>query len=99
VVLDSPVFWPEVERRSHSVANDAGVAHLLLQCVCADEDELRRRLVTRRALESQPRSPLDMRRYAGSIEPRGERLVLDTTRPVEEVVAEAVQYVESRVHA
>ena len=99
VILDSPVFWAEVERKSHAVAHDAGVPHLLIQCVCPDEAELRRRLSERPALPSQPRSPLEMRRYAGSIEPQGERLVLDTTRPLADVLADAVAYVNARLHA
>jgi predicted kinase len=96
VILDSPVFWPEVERKSAAVAANAGVPYFMIQCVCPDDAELRRRLVTRHALESQPRAALDLRRHPGSIEPQGERLVLNTLLPLTETVAMALGYIGAR---
>ncbi len=95
VVLDNPVFWDSVERRWLEIAGLAGSPAVLIECVCPDREELARRLATREALESQPRDPLDLARHPGSrptaFEPR---LTLDTTRRLEELVDEAVVYVD-----
>ena len=59
-----------------------------------------RRLATRDALESQPREPLDLLRHPGSSTTAFEpRLTLDTTRPLAELVDEAVAYVEHALAA
>ena len=99
VILDSPVFWAEVERKSAAVASDAGVPYFLIQTVCPDEAELRRRLASRPALASQPRAALDLRDHPGSIEPKGERLVLNTMLPLDETVALALDYIGARRNA
>lgn len=95
VVLDNPVFWESVERRWLDLAAFAGSPGILIECVCADRAELTRRLVTRDALESQPREPLDLVRHPGSIETAFQpRLTLDTMRPLAELVGEALAYIE-----
>jgi predicted kinase len=94
IVLDNPVQWESVERRWLEIAELAGSPATLIECVCADREELVRRLATRDALESQPRSPLDLRRHPGSAPTRFEpRLTLDTTRPLRELVDEALAYI------
>ena len=94
LILDSPVFWPRVEERWLQLASDAGSRALLIECVCGDERELRRRLATRDGLESNPREPIDLLQHrdarATSFQPR---LVLDTLRPLDEIVAAALDYV------
>jgi hypothetical protein len=50
-------------------------------------------------VESQPREPLDLRRYPGTIEVACERLTLDTTRPLADLVPEALAYVRGAVPA
>lgn len=97
VILDNPVFWPRVEEKWRALAAKARSPLLMIECVCADDAELYRRLATRDALESQPREPLPAERLAGTIDPAGERLALDTLRPVDDLVAEALAYV--RQHA
>lgn len=96
VILDNPVYWPSVERRWLTLADRAGSPRLLIECACPDGAELRRRLATRHAVESQPRVPLDLTRHPGaaatSFQPR---LTLDTTRPLDDLVAEAVRYIEA----
>lgn len=97
VVLDNPVFWQPVERRWLEIARHAGSPGILIECVCSDRDELVRRLATRDALESQPRAPLDLRRHPGSAAtPFQPRLTLDSTRPLDEIVAEAVAYIRTQ---
>ena len=96
VVLDNPVFWEAVERRWLEIAARAGSPSILIECVCSDHAELARRLATREALESQPRVPLDLRRHPGAMATRFEpRLTLDTTRPLDELINEAVGYARS----
>jgi predicted kinase len=96
LILDNPVFWPSVERRWLELCQRAGSPAVLIECVCADEVELRRRLATRDALESQPRIPLKLSRHssaaATSFQPR---LVLDTTRPITALVDDALGYIEA----
>lgn len=95
LILDSPVFWPRVEARWLALSSLAGSPPILIECVCADRDELRRRLRSRDALASQPRAPLDLLRHPGAaattVEPR---LRLDTTRPLDELTDEAAAYVK-----
>ena len=97
VVLDSPVFWPIVEERSQAVARAAGAAYFMLECVCLDGAELERRLATRHALDSQPREVRNWRAVPGTIDPSCERLTLDTLRPLDELVAQAVAYLHTEV--
>ena len=95
IILDNPVYWATVEQRWLQIADAAGSSRMLIECVCPDREELVRRLRTRDALESQPREPLNLDRYEGIGETQFEpRLVLDTTRPLGEIVAEAVSWVE-----
>jgi predicted kinase len=95
VILDSPVFWARVEERWLALSERAGSPRLLIECVCSDEAELRRRLATRGAVESQLRAPLPRRVF--SFEPSGARLRLDTLRPLDELVDEAAAFVRAGV--
>jgi predicted kinase len=99
VILDNPVFWPRVEARWQQLAAEAGSPLLMIECVCPDGALLRHRLATRDAVESQPREPLDLRHYPGTIEVACERLTLDTTRPLGELIPEALAYVRGGVPA
>lgn len=90
VILDNPVFWEPVEAWWRELAAVSGSPPLLIDCVLRDRDELRRRLATRDALESQPRQPLDASAY---YRVTGERLTLDTSRPLDALVDEAVAYI------
>lgn len=99
VVLDNPVYWPLVEQRWREVARGAGVPPLMIECVCADRDELHRRLATRAARSSQPREPIDASALRGTIVVECERLTLDTTRPLAEIIDEALAYINAAVPA
>ncbi len=99
LILDNPVYWPRVLEQWQEISAASGSPALMMHCVCDDAAELRRRLVTREALESQPREPLDLRRYPGTIEVACDRLVLDTTRPLDDILAEALAYIEAAVPA
>lgn len=95
IILDNPVYWTRVEERWLELSATAGCPPILVECACPDRDELLRRLRTRPALESQPRDPLDLKRYPTSSPTQYEpRLTLDTTRPFDAIVEDAVEYVE-----
>jgi predicted kinase len=93
LILDSPVFWPMVEERSLAVARAAGARYLMIETVCLDGAELARRLATRDALASQPREIRDWLAIPGTIEPSCERLRVDTTHPLGQIVDDAMAYV------
>lgn len=93
VILDNPVYWESVERGWRELAARAGSPPLLIECVLRDREELVRRLETRDGLESQRREPLDLRKHPGSIVIACERLTVDTSRPIEACVEEAVAYI------
>ncbi len=100
VILDNPVFWPRVEQRWLELAAQVGSPPLLIECVCSDRAELERRLGSRDALESQPRTPLDLTRHPGSAATAFEpRLTLDTTRALSDLVEEALSFLRAGVPA
>lgn len=97
LIFDNPAYWPRVQQESRAIADDAGAAYVMIECVCADRDVLIDRLATRDAMISQPREPYRFDAVEGITEPACERLVLDTTRPLDEIVEEALAYVRAGV--
>lgn len=96
VILDNPVFWPRVEERWLALARASGSPHVLIECLCDDRTELRRRLAARDGLESHPRRPLELERHPGAVATAFEpRLRLDTLRPLPELVDEALRYISN----
>lgn len=95
IILDNPVYWASVERRWFEISGAAGSPRILIECVCPDRAELVRRLTTREALESQPREVLNPDRHPGIAETSFEpRLVLHTTSPLDDLVDEALAYID-----
>ena len=93
LILDNPVFWPRVEEQWLAVSAAASFPPLLIECVCPDRAELVRRLASRDGLESHPREPLDLLRHPGSSATRFQpRITLDTTRPLDELIDQAIAY-------
>jgi predicted kinase len=94
IILDNPVYWDSVVRNWLEISASAGSPPILIECVCPDRAELVRRLATRDIVESQMRAPLDLDRHPGAgattFQPR---LTFDTTRPLDEILDEAVAYV------
>jgi predicted kinase len=100
IILDNPVYWETVERRWLEICDSASSPRILIECICPDRAELLRRLTTREALESQPREVLNPDRHPGIAETLFEpRLILDTTRPLDDLVAEALVYVDQALGA
>jgi predicted kinase len=95
IVLDHPIYWAVAQRRSLERASEAGARYIMIVCACPDRGELVRRLRGRDAMPSQPREPLTLTELPGAVDTAYEpRLTLDTTRPIDELVDEAVAYVE-----
>jgi predicted kinase len=95
LILDSPVYWPTIEERGKKLAEDAHATPIMIECVCADRQELTGRLMTRETLESQSKVPFEPQRAGVDFEPLSERLTLDTTRSLADLVAEALHYIKS----
>jgi predicted kinase len=96
LILDNPVFWPRVEAQWLALAAIAGSPAILIECVCPDTEELRRRLAARSALASQPRDPLDLARHPGAAATTFQpRLTLDTRRGIGGLAADAMAYVNA----
>jgi predicted kinase len=99
LIFDNPAYWPLVQQRSREIAGAAGAAYVMIECACSDRDVLAERLATRDALISQPREPYRFDQVDGIVEPACERLVLDTLRPLDEIVEEAMAYIQAGVPA
>lgn len=96
VILDSPAFWPAVQEKSLNLAREARASYAMIECVCPDRGELVRRLAGRDVQLSEPREPLDLAPIPGTAAPSCPRLILDTTRPLHELLTEAISFVRSR---
>ena len=95
IILDNPVYWPRIEEQWIATADRHGAARAMIECTCADRDELARRLVDRESLESQSSLPYPPRRASNDFEPSSARLVLDTLLPVAENVGRALAYIDA----
>lgn len=99
VVLDSPCYWEEIERRGRGLSSQASARYVMIETICPDRDEIARRLQRRVRLESQPAVPSDGQLPVGAAEPRCERLVCDTARPLPELVGEVIDQLDVPSHA
>ena len=94
VIFDSPCAWPMIEERGRALAARFGVVWAMIETACP-EQVIDDRLRTRSARESQPIARADWYARPGSYRPSCERLVLDSTRPVSGMAAEAVAYLRT----
>lgn len=92
VIADCPVYWPVIEENGRGLATRLHVPYVMIETRCDDACEIERRLANREALPTNPRTRHDWLALPGTREPSGHRLVLDGTRPVETLVAEALAY-------
>jgi predicted kinase len=91
VVLDSPSFWPSVPQRGTSIAQERAVPYYFIECTCDDTAERSRRLRERNRLSSQMgEEALDL--DVETVPPAGGYLRIDTTRPIDECLALALDY-------
>jgi predicted kinase len=90
VVLDSPSFWEDIPAKGAAIAGGRGVPYYFIECVCADEEELARRLRDRPRLPSQPDEPIAAEWT--TVPPSGAYLRVDTTQPIERCLELALEY-------
>jgi predicted kinase len=91
VVLDSPSFYAEIPAKGAALADGRHVPYYFIECVCADRDELARRLRERPRLASNPGEEaleLDVETQA----PAEAYLRIDTTQPLDRCLALALDY-------
>lgn len=92
VILDSPCFWPAIEENGRVIAALAGARYAMIECICENTAELDRRLASRPRLESNPTVRGAGAGRPGMYSPSCDRLVLDSMRPADQLVREAVTY-------
>lgn len=98
VILDSPCFWPTIETKTRAIAVEAGAAWFMIEAKCPDAVR-DARLASRERLESNPESRDLGPMRPGMYHPDCERLVLDTTRPLARLVADAERYVRPAINS
>ncbi|GAB3951292.1 ATP-binding protein [Kribbella albertanoniae] len=112
VIIDSPCFYDELLTAGQQLAAKHGVAYRYIECVTEDIGLLDQRLRSRPALRSQRRSvdapPVDLaadRELSGvelfeywiaNMKRPDHFLQLDTTRPLDECVADALAFLGNR---
>jgi predicted kinase len=99
VICDSPLTYASLYEQARQLATETGATLVVLECVCSDEEEWRRRVDARREaglpmhhMSSWEKLQGYRRVVEGKVDYRvaDERLVVDTVRPLEEIVGEAV---------
>jgi predicted kinase len=111
VIFDSPCFYENLLERGQRLAEEFDAEYRYVECVLEDLDELDRRLRTRPRLPSQVAGvrvpPTDgsgktriddeiFRDWIANMKrPQGDYLVLDTSRPLEVCIKEAITYVKT----
>lgn len=97
VVMDSPCGWPIIEERGRALAARVGVPWFMIELTCPF-DVIDARLASRTARLSNPTTRQDWEARPGTYRPSCERLVLDGTRPIEDLVQEALVYLTKSPH-
>ncbi|MDQ3704541.1 MAG: ATP-binding protein [Chloroflexota bacterium] len=104
VICDSPLTYASLYEQARRVADDTGARLVVLECVCSDEEEWQRRVDARQemGLPGHHMSSWEkLQGYRLMVEGKVEypvgvdRLVLDTVRPLEEIVEEAMGWLRS----
>jgi predicted kinase len=91
VILDSPSFYPSIPQRGQAISDTRCVPYYFIECSCDDRDELARRLQERPRLASNPGAE-SLEWQAETFAPAGGHLRLDTTQPIEQSLATALDY-------
>lgn len=94
VVIDSPAWWPDIERRGRQIAEHHDAGYVMVEVRCEDRTELKRRLVSRSALAWQPVEPRTDPLPEGAREPTCQRVAVDTRPGVQHAVAVAYEGIE-----
>lgn len=90
VVCDSPLTFPNFYARAVEIAARQGAELRLIRTVCSDREEWKRRLETRAGMPEHRVRSIDDPRLQGADLYEAREAVIDTARPFEEVLAEAI---------
>ena len=93
IILDNPVFYPSIEAHGIRIAEDCGAMYIMVECRCDDSVELGRRLAARERLESQPVVPGHPQ---AGFSPKSKRIVVETRRPLDELVGDVLGRIRRR---
>lgn len=91
VVVDSPCYWPAIEETGRAFAARFGAGYLMIECRCPAE-VVESRLATRERLESNPATRGAGVGRPGQYTPSCERLIVDTTKPLNGLLLAALEY-------
>ncbi len=91
VVMDSPCGWPIIEEKGRELAYSFGAPWKMIELTCP-VDVIDHRLASRTARLSNPTQREDWDARPGTYRPSCERLIMDGTRPVHELVTNAIAY-------
>ena len=91
VVLDSPSFYDTIPAKGSALAAKRGVPYYFIECVCADRDELARRLRERSRVQGQPGEE-SLESSPTTLGPAEPYLRIDTTQPLDQCLALALDY-------
>jgi predicted kinase len=91
VIIDSPSFYENIPSRGEKIAGERRAEYYFIECFCPNRAELERRLRYRIRLRSQPGLET-MEEGRTTFTPPGAYLRVDTTKPIEECVEMALDY-------
>ena len=94
LIVDSAAFFPLIITKGSCIANYNSLAYKVIECICP-RDLLPNRLASRQSRSSQWRALLDvdMEARPGAEPLSHPHLSVDTTRPIEEILTEALEYI------
>ena len=94
VVLDGAAFFSFIRERGRAMAASAGANYLIIECVLPDLAILQKRIDAKNLMPSQQSvATLDGYDRPGTAQLIEPHLVIDTRRPLDECLAEALAYI------
>ena len=94
LILDSPAFFTDIRTRGQEIAARNDAAYYIVRCTAPELAVLQQRMDGRLRMASQPAvAAFDNFSRPGTSPLREPHLLLDTRKPFEEYLAEALRYI------
>jgi predicted kinase len=94
VVVDGAAFYPIIRQKGRAAAEAVGASYLIIDCFCPDLTVPQARIDSKTLMSSQPAlASLGSYERPGTAPLTEPHLQLDTRRPFEEYLAEALAYI------